>query len=71
MQIIEVKKNIYQAIFPLTGNPLKSINIFTIKDDESALIVDTGFNNPENKANMDAMIEALDLDLSKTSLLYW
>lgn len=68
MQIIEVNKNIYQAIFPLTGNPLKSINIFTIKDDDSALIVDTGFNNPENRANMDAMIKALDLDLSKTSL---
>ena len=68
MQIKEVYKNIYQATFPLTGNPLKSINIFTIKDGDGGLIVDTGFNNPENRANMKEMIESLGLDIKKTRL---
>ena len=68
MQIREVYKDIYQAIFPLTGNPLKSINIFVIKSDELAMIIDTGFNNPENRANMEELIEELNLDLCKTIL---
>lgn len=64
----EVYRNIYLEEFPLTGNPLKSMNIFVVKTPEANLIVDTGFNNPENRANMDKLIEDLDLDLSKTSL---
>ena len=68
MQIREVYKDIYQAIFPLTGNPLKSINIFVIKSDELAMIIDTGFNNPENRANMEELIKKLNLDLCKTIL---
>lgn len=64
----ELYKNIYQEIFPLTGNPLKSINIYVIKTDEGNLIIDTGFNNEENRKNMDELIEKLDLDLENTSL---
>lgn len=64
----EVYKNIYLCEFPLTGNPLKSINIFVIKTEKENLIIDTGFNNDENRKNMDDLIEKLDLDLSNTSL---
>lgn len=64
----ELYKNIYQEIFPLTGNPLKSIIIYVIKTDEGNLIIDTGFNNEENRKNMDELIEKLDLDLENTSL---
>lgn len=64
----EVYKNIYMKEFPLTGNPLKSINIYAIKTDEGNLIVDTGFNNPENRKNMDDLFEELDLDIKNTSL---
>lgn len=64
----EVYKNIYMEKFPLTGNPLREMNIFAIKTDEGNMIVDTGFNNDENRKNMDDFIEALDLDLSKTKL---
>lgn len=64
----EIYKNIYLCEFPLTGNPLKSINIFVIKTEEENLIIDTGFNNEENRKNMKDLIEELDLDLSKTSL---
>ena len=68
MQIKKVYKDIYQAIFPLTGNPLKSINIFTIKSGDYALIIDTGFNNPENRANMKELFERLNLNPLKTKL---
>ena len=68
MQIKEVYKNIYQAIFPLTGNPLKSINIFVIKSEDSSMIIDTGFNNPENRANMEELFEKINLDPHKTKL---
>lgn len=68
MQIKEVYKDIYQAIFPLTGNPLKSINIFVIKSEDSSMIIDTGFNNPENRANMEELFERLNLNPLKTIL---
>ncbi len=68
MQIREVYKDIYQAIFPLTGNPLKSINIFVIKAEDSSMIIDTGFNNPENRSNMEEIFEKLDLNTLKTKL---
>lgn len=64
----EVYKNIYLCEFPLSGNPLKSINIFVIKSRGENLIIDTGFNNEENRKNMDDLIKDLNLDLSKTSL---
>lgn len=68
MQIKEVYKDIYQAISPLTGNPLKSINIFVIKSEDSSMIIDTGFNNPENRANMEELFERLNLNPLKTKL---
>lgn len=64
----EVYKNIYMKEFPLTGNPLKSINIFIIKTEDGNMIIDTGFNNEENKANMEEVFKELDLDLKNTSL---
>lgn len=64
----EIYKNVYMTVFPLTGNPLREINIFVIKAEDENLIIDTGFNNEENKANMEQMIKDLDLDLSKTKL---
>ena len=54
--------------FPLTGNPLREINIYAVKTPERSLIVDTGFNNAELKRYMKKFIQDLDLDLSKTVL---
>lgn len=64
----EIYKNIFHTQFPLTGNPLKSINIYVVKTDDGNLIVDTGFNNEEVKMYMDQMLVDLDLDLDKTAL---
>lgn len=64
----EIYKDIFLVEFPLTGNPLKSINIYVIKAEDGNMIVDTGFNNPENIKNMEDLIESLDLDLKNTSI---
>lgn len=64
----EVYKNVNLVEIPLTGNPLKTMNIFVITTDEGNMIIDTGFNNEENRSTMDKLIEDLNLDLSKTSL---
>jgi len=64
----EVFSGVYLQEFPLTGNPLKTINIFVIKSGDEAMIVDTGFNNEELKGCMLNLIKELALDLSKTSL---
>lgn len=64
----EIYNNIYMEKFPLTGNPLREINIYAVKTPERSLIVDTGFNNAELKRYMKKFIQDLDLDLSKTVL---
>ena len=64
----EILGGVYLQEFPLTGNPLKSINIFVIKSGDEAMIVDTGFNNEETRQCMLNLIKELALDLSKTSL---
>ncbi|WP_218975537.1 MBL fold metallo-hydrolase [Peptoniphilus catoniae] len=64
--ITEVYKNIYRAVIPLRGNPLKSINIFIIKGEDKTLIVDTGFNTEEVRSCTDDYIEKLNIDLNKT-----
>ncbi len=66
--MIEVYPNIFMQVFPLTNNPLREINIFVIKTKDLNMIIDTGFNNDENRQNMDDLINELDLDLSKTIL---
>lgn len=64
----EVYKDVFLQEFPLTGNPLKSINIFVVKSKGEAMIVDTGFNNEEIRHCMTQLINELRLDLSKTVL---
>lgn len=66
--MVEVYKNIFMKVFPLTGNPLREINIYIIKTKEGNLIVDTGFNNIECQNNMDDFLNELQIDLKNTSL---
>ena len=56
------------TVFPLTGNPLREINIFVIKNNDEYLLIDTGFNNEENRKNMNDLIAELGIDLTKTKL---
>lgn len=64
----EVYKGIWQREIPLKGNPLKSINIYIVKSQDQAMIVDTGFHSEDVIAHMEAYIRDLDLDLGKTIL---
>lgn len=64
----EVYPNVFMEVFPLTNNPLREINIFVIKSPDLNMIIDTGFNNDENRGNMNDLIRNLELDLSKTIL---
>lgn len=67
-EIYELYDNIYRAIIPLRGNPLKSINIFIIKDGDEAIVVDTGFNTEEVLEYTKNYINELGLNLKKTKL---
>lgn len=64
----EVFPKIYLKEIPLRDNPLRSINIFIIKDGDESLIIDTGFDTDEIKFFTHEYIDDLDLDLSRTSL---
>ena len=48
--IEEVYKNIFRIEVPLPGTPLKSLNAYCIVGGERALLIDTGFNLPECRA---------------------
>lgn len=41
--IEEIYRNIYRISVPLKGNPLKELNSYFIRGDESDLLIDTGF----------------------------
>lgn len=67
----EIKKltdGVYLKIIPLKGNPLKSINIYMVKSDDEAMIIDTGFNTDEIRSEMLSYIRDMEINLSKTKL---
>ncbi len=66
--IYEVYKGVFMRQLPLTGNPLKSINIFIVKDGESGLIFDTGFDNPEVREHMLDYVDKMGIRLEKSIL---
>lgn len=66
--ISEVYKGIYRVIIPLKGNPLKSINIYVIKQGEDSLVIDTGFNTDEILSMTKEYIRKLNINLEKTIL---
>lgn len=62
--IEEILPSLYRIEVPLPQNPLRSINVYVIKDPVRSLIVDTGMNRPECRTALEEGIAALDLDLS-------
>lgn len=64
----QVYDGIWQKEIPLRGNPLKSINIYIVKSQGQAMIVDTGFHTEEVIACMEEYIRDLQVDLSNTKL---
>lgn len=69
----EVCKNIYRIPVRLTGNPLKELNSYLIKDPGRSLLIDTGFRREECREDLLAGLEELgvyleDIDIFLTHL---
>lgn len=59
---------IFRVPVRLPQNPLRNLNCYVIRTPERTLIIDTGFNRPECKADLLAGLETLGLDWSRTAL---
>ena len=64
----ELLPNIFREAIPLSGNPLKAINSYIIKDKDNGrfLMIDTGMNRSECKEVMEAYVKSLGVDLKRT-----
>ncbi len=58
--------NLFRIEVPLPRNPLRNINSYVIASEERALVVDTGMNQPECRAALEAGFDALGLDRTRT-----
>ena len=64
--IEEVLPNLFKIEIPLPKSPLKSLNSYVIRDAERHLVIDTGWNQEECLAAMQAGLRKLGVDLRKT-----
>lgn len=64
----EVYKNIYLEELALPNNPLKHLNFYVIKGAEKSMIIDTGFNRDDTKADILRIFSELDLIPEYTTL---
>lgn len=63
---VEVLNGIYQIEVCLPNNPLKALNSYFIKGEDRNLIIDTGFNRDECKADMNNALRDLKVSLDDT-----
>ncbi|MHB8987140.1 MAG: MBL fold metallo-hydrolase [Eubacteriales bacterium] len=63
---VEVLNGIYQIEVCLPNNPLKALNSYLIKGKDRNLIIDTGFNRDECKADMNNALRDLKVSLDDT-----
>ena len=57
-ELIYSNPEIYRINVPLTGNPLKNLNCYVIKDGGESAVIDTGFRMEEcHRALMDGLHE--------------
>lgn len=66
--MIEVYKNIYLEELPLPNNPLKYLNFYIIKGQETSMIIDTGFNREDTKEDILKVFKELNLKPQNTIL---
>ena len=60
--IEEIYRNIYRIGVPLKGNPLKELNSYFIRGDESDLLIDTGFRVDSCRIPLEEALEELGSD---------
>jgi glyoxylase-like metal-dependent hydrolase (beta-lactamase superfamily II) len=56
---------VYCIQVTLPRNPLKVLNSYVLVDDGQALLIDTGFNQPESRADLLGGLRALSMELEK------
>src|SRR3712207_817953 len=66
--IREVYNNIYMFEAKLPKSPLKSINIYVIKDKDKNLVLDTGYHMDETLESMKEGLAELGLEIKDTEL---
>jgi glyoxylase-like metal-dependent hydrolase (beta-lactamase superfamily II) len=62
----EIRPNLFRLPIPLPDSPLKYLNAYVIKSDDRNLIVDTGLNRRACLEAMQAGLEQLDIDITRT-----
>ncbi len=67
--IEEVAKNIYRVGVPLPGNPLKELNSYLIRGEDSDLLIDTGFRRPACREALEAGLAQLGSDPRRRDVL--
>ncbi len=60
--IEELYRNIYRIGVPLKGNPLKELNSYFIRGEESDLLIDTGFRTEDCAKALEAGLKELHSD---------
>jgi len=64
----EILPGLFRIEVPLPKNPLKALNCYVFKGSERNLIIDTGFDREECQKALDAGLNELEIDLTKTDL---
>jgi glyoxylase-like metal-dependent hydrolase (beta-lactamase superfamily II) len=64
--LTEISPGLYQSKLPFQGNPLRDINVYIIKNQAQALMVDNGIDLAETRQELLKDIRQLDLDLAQT-----
>lgn len=64
----KILPDIYRVEIPLPHNPLKSLNSYLIQGPARNLLIDTGFNQPECRAAMDAGRQELGFSMDETDI---
>ena len=65
----KITDQIYRIGIPLPGNPLKELNSYFIRGEESDLLIDTGFRKEECRAALKAGLEELGADIERLDVL--
>ncbi len=65
----EVYRNIFRIGVVLPGNPLKELNSYFIRGEQSDLLIDTGFRRPACQEALEAGLQELGSDPARRDVL--
>ena len=64
----QVYKNIWRIGVELPGNPLRELNSYLLKGEDSWLLIDTGFRKEACRQALSAGLRELGADIEKTDV---